>query len=291
MSGIEDPGPPPELPEEYADIYRDAYLRALAETPPVEQVHYELPEPIDHDTDVPPPPDGSGRIWLVLAIVALLLIVAAYVAGDLLSEEEPQSVGAGSEATVSTSKTPVSRRTAGASGGQPPGRATPSSSLGPVWDGAVTPVVIEAAEASCTAPAGVDAANEPVSYEAENAIDADESTAWRCNGAARGETLTFTLPEDAEVAELGLIPGYAKTDPNSGTDRYAENNRITKVRWTLADGVVVDQALDPDPAVRTVQTIRVPRTTTGEVVVEIRSVRRGARNTTAISSILISAAS
>lgn len=290
MSGIEDPGPPPELPEEYADIYRDAYLRALEEIPPVERVPAAEPVLIDHDTDVPPPPDGSGRIWLIVALVALLLIIAAYVAGDLLSDEEPQPTGTGTEPTAASVQSPTSRRTAGGPADEPSAQVSPISTLGPAWDGPVAPVEVASAEATCTAPDSVDAANQPVSYAAGNAVDTDESTAWRCNGRARGETITFTLPEDTDVAEVGLVPGYAKTDPNSGTDRYAENNRITKVRWTLADGVVLDQVLDPDPGNRTLQTIRVPRTATGEVVLEIRAVQRGARNTTAISSVLIAAA-
>lgn len=288
MSGIEDPGTPPELPEEYADIYRDAYLRALEETPPVRQV--PAPEPEHSVVAAAPVDDSSSRLWLVVAIVALLLIVAAYVAGDLLSEEEPEPTGA-AVPTSSTTSSSAPRQSAGAGpAGERTERPNPAVSLGPVWDGAVSPVVLAGATASCTAPESVDAANQPVSYAAENAIDEDETTAWRCNGRARGETITFALPTGTAVAEVGLIPGYAKTDPISGTDRYAENNRITKVRWTLADGVVLDQVLDPDPSDRSVQSIRVPVTTTGEVTLEIRAVERGSRNTTAISSVVLGAA-
>ena len=87
------------------------------------------------------------------------------------------------------------------------------------------------------------------------------------------------------LGQVGLVPGYAKTDPASGVDRYAENNRITKVRWTLDDGVQVIQRLDPDPSSRAMQVLRVPRTTTDTVVLEILAVQRGQRATTAISTI------
>jgi hypothetical protein len=90
---------------------------------------------------------------------------------------------------------------------------------------------------------------------------------------------------------VGLIPGYAKTDPASGTDRYAENNRISRVRWRLGNGVVITQRLDPSPTDREVQAIRVPRTVTGKVTLVIAAVRRGSKDTTAISSVVISRAS
>lgn len=292
MSGIEDPGTPPDLPQEYADVYREAYLRALAEDAvahPVPEQQHDVAVPSDDDED-----EGgrSGRLWLIVAVVALLLIIAAYVAGDLLSDDAPEPTGSESQPTAVVSKSTGQRPTheAGPTD-QPSEESRPGSSLGPVWDGAVQPVSIESAEATCTAPEGVDSSNKPVSYAIGNAIDSDPSTAWRCNGKGRGETITFTLPDEVDVAEVGLVPGYAKTDPASGTDRYAENNRITRVRWTLAPGVVVDQELDPNPGDRSLQSIRVPRTATGSVTLEILSVKSGGRNTTAISSVLIAAAS
>jgi hypothetical protein len=93
-----------------------------------------------------------------------------------------------------------------------------------------------------------------------------------------------------DVAEVGLVPGYAKTDPASGVDRYAENNRITRVRWTLSDGVSIVQRLDPDPTSRAVQLLRVPPTQTDTITLEILGVRRGPRNTTAISQIVVRSA-
>ena len=99
-----------------------------------------------------------------------------------------------------------------------------------------------------------------------------------------------TLPGGTEIGELGLIPGYAKTDPASGIDRYAENNRIARVRWTFEDGTSVVQRLDTSAGNRELQTIRIPRTASGTLTLEILRVQRGQRDTTAISAVEVSAA-
>jgi hypothetical protein len=154
----------------------------------------------------------------------------------------------------------------------------------------VVPVSIGAIAADCTARPGQDAAGRTVRYGPENAIDTVDETAWRCPGTAVGQRLVLRLGGDVDVAQVGLVPGYAKRDPASGVDRYAENNRITRVRWTLGDGVSVVQRLDPAPSTRSIQVLRVPRTTTGTVTLEILGVHRGPRDTTAISTLAVWAA-
>ena len=84
-----------------------------------------------------------------------------------------------------------------------------------------------------------------------------------------GQTLTLTLAEPAEIGEVGLVPGYAKTDPRSGADRYAENNRITRVRWTFSDGSSVVQELDGSATNRSLQSIRIPPVDSDTVSVEV----------------------
>jgi hypothetical protein len=155
--------------------------------------------------------------------------------------------------------------------------------------GALVPVLATAADASCTAPPSSDAAGNKVTYPAANAIDGDDTTAWRCVGDGKNVRLVFQLPPDTRIAEVGIIPGYAKTDPASGDDRYAENNRITLVRWTLGDGVQVEQQLNPDPSRRDVQTLTVPVTSTGSVELEILATDKGRRNNTAISTVTFAA--
>ncbi|MCW2786452.1 MAG: hypothetical protein JWP74_2969 [Marmoricola sp.] len=258
MSGIEGPGTPPEVPEEFADAYRDAYERALA------------------DEDVAGPVRRQVPIWALFLLLVAVLIAAAFVVGKIVSgpSNSPGAASGGPTYAGPSSPAPHRNRTH---------RPAPSGAA----SGSFTPVTIDSAQATCTAPPGVDSAGHPVDYQVANAIDGKSDTAWRCDGSAIGETLTLTLPAGTSVTELGVIPGYAKTDPTSGTDRYAENNRITRIRWTLADGVVVTQNLNPDPTDRALQTIRTPATVTGTVTLQILKVAKGSRDTTAISEIQV----
>ena len=261
MSGPDHlPAAPPDVPEEFSATYREAYLRALADT----------------GTAVAGTPSRSGArtsrswrerrdehwFWLAaFVVVAGLLIAGSYAIGAALSD-------------------------GGSGAGRTQLAGSPSSSGSPTrGDHSVRQVPIGAVSAGCTSSPGVDSAGRRVSYDPENAVDADNTSAWRCPGTAVGQKLVLRLGRAVDVAEVGLIPGYAKTDPASGADRYAENNRITRVRWTLADGVQVVQRLDPDPSSRAMQVLRVPRTTTDTVTLEVLAVRRGPRDTTAISTI------
>ena len=63
---------------------------------------------------------------------------------------------------------------------------------------------------------------------------------------------------------------------------------LVTLKRILRDGVVVEQTLDPDD--RTLQSVRVPRTSTDEIVLEILAVDQGPRNTTAISDVAFAAA-
>jgi hypothetical protein len=156
-----------------------------------------------------------------------------------------------------------------------------------VWKGAVTSTAIGSASAGCTAPSGVDAAGHKVTYQPANAVDGRADTAWRCPGKAIGRTLTIHLPRAVPVGEVGLVPGYAKTDPASGADRYAENNRITRVRWSLGKGRSVVQRLDGSAQDRSMRTIRVPRTTTDTITLQVLGVREGPRDTTCVSEVRV----
>jgi hypothetical protein len=158
------------------------------------------------------------------------------------------------------------------------------------WEGSVTPVVVTVVEASCQSEPSRDVSGVRVTYEPELAVDGKTDSAWRCPGDGMGETLVVDLGGPVRVAELGLVPGYAKTDATDGTDRYAENRRITAVRWRLDDGSTIDQQLDPDPELRDLQTMRIPVATSQRVAMEIVSSSDADRNTVAVSELRISAA-
>ena len=70
---------------------------------------------------------------------------------------------------------------------------------------------------------------------------------------------------------IGIVPGYAKTDPVDGTDRYAQNRRISAVRYTFDDGSAVTQSFDTDASYRSVQTLVLPNVPTTHVTLTILS--------------------
>jgi hypothetical protein len=158
------------------------------------------------------------------------------------------------------------------------------------WEGPVTPVVVTVVEVSCQSEPSRDASGVRVTYEPELAVDGETDSAWRCPGDGVGETFVVDLGGPVRVAELGLVPGYAKTDAADGTDRYAENRRITAVRWRLDDGSTIDQQLDPNPDLRDLQTMRIPVATSQRVAMEIVSSSDADRDTVAVSELQISAA-
>ena len=157
------------------------------------------------------------------------------------------------------------------------------------YDGPLDAVRITDATASCQSDTSRDAAGNPTAYEPANAHDEDLSTAWRCDGSGVGQRFTVQVPAGTVVGEVGLVPGYAKTDPATGVDRYAENNRITRVRWAFDDGSTFVQKMSGSPDDRRLRTRRVPATETGQVVVEILASEPGPRDTVAISEIRVAA--
>ena len=155
------------------------------------------------------------------------------------------------------------------------------------WDGEVAPVAATVVEASCESDPSRDATGARVTYEPALAVDDDPESAWRCPGDGVNESLVLDLGGSVRVAQVGLVPGYAKTDPADGTDRYAENRRLTMVRWRFDDGTTIEQELDPDPANRDLQTTRMPPTATSRLVMEIVASSSGSRDTVAVSDLRI----
>ena len=284
MSGSTPPGSlPPEVPEEFAAAYRAAYERALEAQSEGSNTREE-PEPDADDTGELPARRGrlvvgthrteaydeqptvfekvTDSPWfvpLLLALLALLLILGAYAVGRAFSGKVDDESGAGGAAGVVMSE-----------GGSGKARQ-PVSSQAPgkgAWKGKVERIGDVEATASCTAPAGRDASGDEVNYDANNLTDGIADTTWRCGGAALGKTITLKLSDRTAIGEVGLIPGYAKTDPATGDDRYAENNRVTRVRWTIGD-TVVDQKMDGSSNDRSVHLLRVPKTEADEVELKI----------------------
>ena len=227
--------------------------------------------------------------WLVPALLAGLVFVllgGAYGVGRVLSEnladaqvtpEKPDGVVIDEDGSTNAQESPSPTPSKDPS--ERPGRKK--------YAGRTGTAVIGGASATCESPTGVDSAGNEVGYAPGNVYDQDMTTAWRCEGDGSGQRLTIDLPDTTRIGEVGLVPGYAKTDARSGVDRYAENNRITRVRWQFDDGTSIEQSFDPSPTDRSMQTIRIPVTEASRVVVQILDAERGARNTIAVSELRI----
>jgi hypothetical protein len=135
------------------------------------------------------------------------------------------------------------------------------------------------------APASVDNEGNPVTFAGTNMLDGDPRTAWRMGGDATDAVLTFTFAEPVEITSVGLINGYAKSDPPN--DWYAGNRRILSVAWVFEDGTEVVQDLTEQ---RDIQTQDVDAVETGMVqlrLLEVSEPGRGPsrRDYTAISEV------
>lgn len=228
----------------------------------------------------------------LLALFALVLVGGAYGVGRIFAagvQEAQPTASETARATVPASQPGVKVPGSGrhTASGRPKQAQQQASEH--AWHGKVHAVSVGSASAACVAPPAVDAAGHRVTYQPANAVDGVRDTAWRCPGKAIGRELVVHLPHPVTVGEVGLVPGYAKTDPASHVDRYAQNNRITRLRWILGHGVSVVQRLDGSAHDRSMRTIRVPRTRTDRIVLQVLAVQRGPFDTTCVSEVRVAA--
>ena len=224
--------------------------------------------------------------WFVPALLGglvLALVLGAYVIGLVFSS----TVGDADVETEGPERVVMGDDEGGGDPGDGNGKPAAQQEAADAYQGTVEITPIGGASATCQAPSSVDAAGNEIGYPPTSAYDGDLTTAWRCNGTGVGQTLSLAFAEPVEVGEIGLVPGYAKTDPASGVDRYAENNRITRVRWTFPDGTSVVQRLDGSPTNRSMQSLRVKPVQADSVTIEVLRSVRGARNTVAVSEVQI----
>ena len=152
-----------------------------------------------------------------------------------------------------------------------------------------------AADSTATGPKplapGQDLGGNPVSYPPANMLDDDLATAYRIPGDASGETVVFTLPEEAEISEVGLVNGYAKKDSGGSrtVDWYPLNRKILKVEWVFDDGTTVAQDLRAEPVLQTIAVDKVRTSTISLRILEVSPPGAGAlsKNVTAISDVLL----
>lgn len=236
---------------------------------------------------------GRRRDWLP-AVIAVVMLVAVLAVGGAWAVKTVMSAGPESQAANETVRMPVGGDGAPTGDDKPVGNTNNGDGDGKGGSGnddksddPAETLVLTSADASCTSAPGVDAAGEAVTYEPAAAIDADAETAWRCDGDGSGVRVDLTLGQKATVSRVGLIPGYAKTDPIDGTDRYAENRRISEVTWSFDDGESVTQRLDTGTDNRSLQWTSVPDAETRAVEITIEASAEAARNTVAISTVQV----
>lgn len=163
--------------------------------------------------------------------------------------------------------------------------ASPTPASSPAQAGGqLAPLAPRRVSASRTAPSGQDAAGRPVTYEAANVTDGDPATAWRAAGSAEGDRITLEYERPVTVLALDIVNGYAKSDPATGADRYAENRRVLRVRVEYDGGSYEADLRDGE---RAAQRVSLPQAVqTGRLAVVILAASSdGGRDFTAISEI------
>jgi serine/threonine protein kinase len=140
------------------------------------------------------------------------------------------------------------------------------------------------ATASNTAPASHDAAGNVVTYQPSNVIDGDVQTAWRTPGDGRGESVTLLFDNPVDVVRIGLIPGYAKTDPQTGANRFLQDRIIEEVRYVIPGIPPITRTFRPVPVP---QFADVDATTSRIKVVVVATSEPGGLDYTAISEIYV----
>ncbi len=287
---------------EPGDLAIEVFSTPFADDPPVvEPTETRRPEarreavpPVVVDPDEPGQSmsDRQGRrakrrsrtssvAWVLgVLLLALLLAASSFALGRMSVGRVdvpglPAAAAPAARAPAPAAQSPVSARAieTGLAGLQsamePPGR----------YRGGVARLSGLRARATCTAPADRDGAGHRVSYAPRNVLDGVPATAWLCKGARVGSRLTITLPTTTDVVRIGLVPGYAKLD------RYAKNNRITRVAWLFDDGTRVVQRMDGSKKNDSLRTLRIDPVRTRTVVVQILGLARGAMNNTAVSAV------
>ena len=138
--------------------------------------------------------------------------------------------------------------------------------------------------ASHTAPSSTDAAGNPVTYVPANVIDGNVQTAWRAPGGGHGESVTLIFDNPISVVRIGLIPGYAKTDPKTGANRFLQDRIIKEVAYQIPGLPDTTQTFRPLPVP---QFIRLAVTTSRITVRILDTTASGGLDYTAISEIYV----
>jgi hypothetical protein len=201
------------------------------------------------------PQRRRGAAWWALGLV---VVVAVALGTWLLWPDSDGTAGSAVGAATGEGSRPTP--------GSPRSSSSATSSAADFHGSLAT---VATATAPSTSPDGVDAAGNRTTYVAAQMLDGDPATCWRMNGEGTGTVLTFRLDADYAVTSVGLVNGYAKTDPASGVDRYAQGRRITRVTWIVGEQRIPQDLVD---GTRSVQTTSFAPITTDVVQMRIDAV-------------------
>lgn len=167
---------------------------------------------------------------------------------------------------------------------KPRATTTTSTTMPPITTTIAMPTFVRAAAvtATNTAKETRNTCGDRLSFEPEHVQDSDLTTAWRVKGNGVGESITLALPWPIRLKQAGLLPGYAAVDACSGTDRFTQQRRVTKVRWEFDGGVVIEQEFEDVPQL---QTIPVDVITSTVRVTILATTKKAPTDFTAISEI------
>jgi len=209
---------------------------------------------------------GHGLAGLVTAALGLLLAGTLSLGGGLAGDGD-----------LDVDWTPpAGAAPAPAPDPAPPSPTTPTTTPEPVQ---LRPAAVEA---TGVAGPSVDGAGDAVTFEPSNVVDGRPDTAWRVDGDGVGHTLTFRFDRTVHILAIGLLPGYAKVDPVSGTDRFPQNRRVTTATYHFDSSPPAGVRFTDAPEL---QWLEVGADTT-EVVVEITgSTEAAERDYTAIAEV------
>jgi hypothetical protein len=169
-------------------------------------------------------------------------------------------------------------------GGGPAGTPSSVSSAGSRIPERIREGAVQVTTTSQNAPNSEDAAGNIVRYLPGNVLDGDVTTAWRTPGDGHGDTLTLIFDDPVDIVRVGLIPGYAKSDPETGTNRFLEDRIIKEVRYLIPGLPPTVQRFQPQARAQYVAVNAI----TDQITVEILDTTKpGGKDFTAISEIYI----
>jgi hypothetical protein len=248
--------------DRFPDIaaFRAALRAPAAPEPPVVRRNLVAPAEARPGVLAPVVRASASRMSLwPIALVALVLL-AVLLSVVMLRRPETGNVGGPDQVVVSTQPTELTA--------VPATQAPASTAAAAGRELEPVPLTPSNVSASSTSQAGIDAQGNTVAYDPARAVDGKNDTAWRVDGDGAGQWLQLDFSAPVMVKKIGIIPGYDKVDPADGTDRFAQNRVVKRVRLEFSDGTSQEASFEQQRAMQFVELPQSVRTNSVRVVIE-----------------------